>query len=244
MEVKAKKSNKSKSNSGLANTQPSSISEAPTRLNPTTVKGGFRTGTVLQANAQQMIPAQIAGRLQAIGQAYGLNLDLSNIALKDVTPGAIKQFRDTVELLTANAKLLPELMKLSKKLLDVDANLAEFHRDMVKLGNKHGERIDRATADIWIDMMKAGSKAGKLEHRVNVRTELQQKRDDAYADYQRNSVYGAESAIIEAERRVMASNQQILQQSRTQQVDLNGQAFDARQKRKQELQAYIASAQL
>jgi hypothetical protein len=244
MEVKAKKSNKSESNSGLANTHPSSISEAPTRLNPTPVKGGFRTGTVLQANAQQMIPAQVASRLQAIGQAYGLNLDLSNVALKDVTPDAIKQFRGTVELLTANAKLLPELMKLTQKLMNADIKLAEFHRDLVLKANEHGEKIDKATADIWISMMKAGSKAGKLEHRVNVRTELQQKRDDAYANYQRDSVYGAESAIIEAERRIMASNQQILQQSRTQQIDLNGQAFDARQKRKQELQAYIASAQL
>lgn len=240
MEVKAKKKQNKSELANAQNSKPST--QVITQLHPSPVKGSFRAGMVMQANAQQMIPQQVASRLQAIGQAYGLNLDLSNIALKDVTPDAIKQFRSTVELLSANSKLLPELMKLTQKLMNADIKLAEFHRDLVIKANEHGEKIDKATADIWVSMMKAGSKAGKLEHRVNVRTELQAKRDAAYANYQQNSVYGAESQVIEAEYRVLTHNQQVLQQSRTQALDLKEQSQANREKRKQDLQAYIASA--
>lgn len=217
--------------------------QEPTRLQPTPIpSAGFKTGVVHQASAAQMIPPVIAQRFKVLAANYGLELDLGNVSLADVTPDAIKAFRAKIELLAANAKLLPELMKLTKKLINADIQLAEFHRDLVKVSNEHQIKLDKATADIWLSMAGYGSKSGKLEHRTNVRSQLTQKQDELYSQYYQDSVYGKELQILDTQFKIKTSNQQILAAGRTQKMELNGQSFEARQKRKQELDAYIASA--
>lgn len=198
-------------------------------------QSNFKTGTVSQASAKLLIPPAFAAKLSHVSQVYGLPLDLANIGLDSATPENIKAMRGVVDLLTANSKLLPELIKLTNQLLKADIKLAEFHKNLTNAAVKHQTKLDKTTADIWLKMAGYAAKSSKLEHRTNVRTQLIQKRSDAYANYYQGSVYGAESAVIDAEYDVLASNQRILSESKIQKLEKT-------QERKQKLQEYINSA--
>ena len=210
-----------------------------TTIHPTPVKTSgtakFKAGMVQQASAKLMLPPAIQGKLSAISQAYGLPFDLSAIGLESATPDNIKALRNITELLTANSKLLPELMKLTAKLLKSDIKLAEFHVNLTKCAVKHQTKLDKATADIWLSMAGYGAKSSKLEHRTNVRESLINQRTEAYGEYYQNSVYGSESKIIDVEYQIAASNRQILAVGKQQKMESN-------QTRKQKLQEYINSA--
>lgn len=210
-----------------------------TPINPTPIKtsgtGKFKAGIVQQASSKLMLPPAIQSKLSAISKAYNLPIDLAAISLQSATPENIKALRNITELLTANSKLLPELMKLTAKLLKSDIKLAEFHVNLTKCAVKHQEKIDKATADIWLSMAGYGAKSSKLEHRTNVRDALIQKRTAAYEGYYDNSVYGAESKIIDVEYEIAASNRQIL-------ADGKQQKMESTQSRKKKLQEYINSA--
>jgi hypothetical protein len=210
-----------------------------TTIHPTPVKTSgtakFKAGMVQQASAKLMLPPAIQGKLSAISQAYGLPFDLSAIGLESATPDNIKALRNITELLTANSKLLPELMKLTAKLLKSDIKLAEFHVNLTKCAVKHQTKLDKATADIWLSMAGYGAKSSKLEHRTNVRESLINQRTEAYGEYYQNSVYGSESKIIDVEYQIAASNRQILADGKQQKMESN-------QSRKQKLQEYINSA--
>lgn len=195
----------------------------------------FKSGTVQQASAAQLIPPAIASKLSHISKVYGLPFDLAQVSLQTVTPENIQVMRAVVDLLVSNSKLLPDLMKLTNQLLKADIKLAEFHKNLTNAAVKHQTKLDKVTADIWLKMAGYGAKSTKLEHRTNVRTELIKKRSDAYANYYQDSVYGAESAVIDAEYDVLASNQKILSESKSQRLQ-------TAQERKQKLQEYINSA--
>lgn len=198
-------------------------------------KSNFKAGAVQQASAKLLIPPAFAAKLSHISQVYGLPLDLSNIGLDSSTPENVKAMRQVVDLLTANSKLLPELMKLTNQLLKADIKLGEFHKNLTNAAVKHQCKLDKTTADIWLKMAGYAAKSSKLEHRTNVRTELIEKRSQAYANYYQDSVYGAESAVIDAEYQVMASNQKILSESKVQKLE-------KAQERKQKLQEYVNQA--
>ena len=182
-----------------------------------------------------MIPPAVGSKLTAISKSFGLPIDLGQVSLGDSTPENIKALRKITDLLTGNSKLLPELMKLTNQLLKADIKLSEFHVNLSKSAIKHQEKIDKASADIWLAMAGYGSKSGKLEHRTNVRTALIEKRDAAYESYYQDSVYGAESRVIDAEYAIASSNRKILAESRTQKMETINQ-------RKQKLKAYVDSA--
>jgi len=84
-------------------------------------------------------------------------------------------------------------------------------------------------------MANACAKAAKREHRTNVRNQLIEKRTQAYGDHYQNTVYGAESEIIDAEFAVLESNKKILSASKTERVEFNAQ-------RKQKIEEYVQSA--
>jgi hypothetical protein len=182
-----------------------------------------------------MIPPAIQSKLSAISKAYNLPIDLSSISLETATPENVKALRNITELLTANSKLLPELMKLTAKLLKSDIKLAEFHTNLTKAAIKHQEKIDKSTADIWLAMAGYGAKSTKLEHRTNLRNSLIEQRTQAYSEYHQNSVYGSESKLLEVEYQLAASNRKILTESKQQRMETNAD-------RKQKLQQYIDSA--
>jgi hypothetical protein len=197
--------------------------------------GKYKAGVVGQASAALMIPPAIATKLTAISKSFGLPIDLGQISLMDSNPDNIKALRKITDLLTGNSKLLPELMKLTNQLLKADIKLSEFHVNLTKSAVKHQEKIDKASADIWLAMAGYGAKSSKLEHRINTRTVLIEKRESAYADYYQNSVYGAEAKIIDAEYQIASSNRAILAESRTQKMGSINE-------RKMKLKAYVDSA--
>jgi hypothetical protein len=199
------------------------------------VDGKFKAGVLQQASAALMIPPAIGTKLTAISKSFGLPIDLGQISLLDSNPDNIKALRKITDLLTGNSKLLPELMKLTNQLLKADIKLSEFHVNLTKSAIKHQEKLDKASADIWLAMAGYGAKSSKLEHRTNVRTALIEKRDNAYSDYYQNSVYGAEAKIIDAEYQVASSNRAILAESKTQKMESINE-------RKQKLKAYVDSA--
>lgn len=195
----------------------------------------YKAGLVTRPDAKLMLPPAIQGKLSAITQQYGLPIDLSNIGLTGDMPSQIKVMRQIVEMVEGNSKLLPELMKLMKRLFKAEIKLAQFHKLTVKAALKHQEKIDKQTADIFLQMAGYGQKASKREHRTNVRNSIIEKRTQAYQDYYQNTVYGEESKIIDVEFETLASNKKILTESKTQQVKFNAD-------RKKKVEEYVQSA--
>jgi hypothetical protein len=134
-----------------------------------------------------------------------------------------------------NSKLLPEMLKLIKRLLRAEIKLAQFHRGVTTAALKHQENLDKFTADIFLKMAGYQSKSAKLEHRTNVRSKLVEKRTQAYSNHYNNTVYGEEAKIIDAEFEVLESNKKILSASKAKVANFNAE-------RKQKINEYIESA--
>jgi hypothetical protein len=195
----------------------------------------YKSGVVTMADAKLMLPPAIQTKLSTITQKYGLPIDLSNVSLSGDMPSQIKAMRQIVEMIEGNSKLLPELMKLMKRLFKAEIKLAQFHKLTVKAAIKHQEKIDKQTADIFLQMAGYGQRSSKREHRTNVRSQILEKRTAAYSDYYQNTVYGEESRIIDVEFETLASNKKILGESKTQQVKFNAD-------RKTKVAEYVNSA--
>ena len=195
----------------------------------------FAAGTVLTANAADMLPEFVQFKLKAITTKYGVPVDLSNIGIDADMPGQVKALRQIVEMVEGNSKLLPEMLKLIKRLLNAEIKLAQFHRGCVTASLKHQEKLDKFTADIFLKMSGYGAKATKLEHRTNVRNQLKEKRTQAYSSHYNNTVYGEEAKIIDAEFEVLESNKKVLSASKTERTQFNAQ-------RKQKINEYVESA--
>jgi hypothetical protein len=211
---------------------------------PTTVEAEARTvepvrtfaaGTVLTANAQDMLPEFVQFKLKAISTKYGVPFDLSNIGLNGDMPSQVKALRNIVEMVEGNSKLLPEMLKLIKRLLSAEIKLAQFHRGCVTASLKHQQKLDKFTADIFLKMAGYQSKSAKLEHRTNVRAQLKQKRTEAYSNHYTNTVYGEESKLIDAEFELLESNKKILTASKTTHANFNAE-------RKQKINEYVQTA--
>lgn len=195
----------------------------------------FKTGTVPHASGRLMIPPAIQVTLTTIGQKYGLPLDLNEVALDGTLAEKIRATRKIIELAEADSKLLPEMFKLVRKLMKSELRLAEFHKKLVKEAIRFNQTIDKQTADIFLAMAGYKAKSAKLEHRTNLRTELKEKRATTYNNYYTDSVFGAESALIDTEFEVLASNQKILAEGKGEKIKLDGE-------RKQKLAQYVQSA--
>lgn len=207
----------------------------PPQTHQVTEKPKYKAGLITSPDAKLMLPPAIQAKLSAITQNYGLPIDLSNVSLVGDIPTQIKAMRQIVEMIEGNSKLLPELMKLMKRLLKAEIKLAQFHKLTVKAAIKHQEKIDKHTADIFLQMAGYGQKASKREHRTNVRNQIIEKRTQAYQDYYQNTVYGEESKIIDVEFQSLASNKKILGDSKTQEIKFQAE-------RKKKVTEYVQSA--
>lgn len=195
----------------------------------------FKSGMVQTADAKLMLPPAIQGKLSTLSQKYGLSFDLSNIGLDGKMAENVKAMRQVADMVTGDSKLLPEMMKQIRRLLRAEIKLAQFHKLVVKESIKHQEKLDKQTADIFLAMAGYQAKSTKLEHRTNVRNQLKEKRTQAYSAHYQNSVFGAESEIIDAEFAVLESNRKILTGSKTKRIELDSE-------RKQKIDAYVQSA--
>lgn len=195
----------------------------------------YKPGVVTTADAKLMLPPAIQAKLSTITQKYGLPIDLSNVSLSGDMASQIKAMRQIVEMIEGNSKLLPELMKLMKRLFKAEIKLAQFHKLTVKAAVKHQEKIDKQTADIFLQMAGYGQRASKREHRTNVRNQIIEKRTAAYQDYYQNTVYGEESKIIDVEFETLVSNKKILGESKSKEIKFNSE-------RKKKVAEYVQSA--
>lgn len=195
----------------------------------------YTSGTVTTADAKLILPPAIQGKLSALTQKYGIPFDLSNIGLNGKMADNIKAMRKITEMVEGDSKLLPEMLKLIKRLMKSEISLAKFHRGCVTASLKHQEKLDKVTSDIFLKMAGYGQKSIKREHRTNVRNQIIEKRTAAYSDYYQSTVYGEESKIIDVEFETLASNKRILSESKTQQVKFNAE-------RKKKVTDYVNSA--
>ena len=195
----------------------------------------YKAGLVNTADAKLILPPAVQTKLSALTTKYGIPFDLSNIGLDGKMADNVKALRKIVEMIEGDSKLLPEMLKLIKKLMKAEINLAKFHIGCVTASIKHQEKLDKVTSDIFLKMAGYGQKASKREHRTNVRTQIIEKRTQAYSDYYQNTVYGEESKLIDVEFETLASNKKILGESKTQEVKFNAE-------RKQKVSEYVQSA--
>jgi hypothetical protein len=195
----------------------------------------FEAGIIQTAGAKVMLPPAILGKLSALTAKYGIPFDLSNIGLDGKMAENVKSLRKIVEMVEGDSKLLPEMMKLIRRLFKAEIKLAQFHKLVTKASIKHQEKIDKECVDIFLMMANAGAKSVKREHRTNVRNQLIEKRSEAYSNYYQDTVYGAESKLIDAEYAVLESNKKILSASKTVRAEFSNQ-------RKQKIEGYVQSA--
>lgn len=195
----------------------------------------FKTGVLQTADAKLMLPPAVQGKLSALTAKYGIPFDLSNIGLDGKMADNVKALRTIVQMVEGDSKLLPEMLKLIKKLLKAEISLAKFHRGCVTASLQHQEKLDKVSSDILLKMCGYEQKSKKLTHRTNLRVELKEKRTTAYNNYYTNSVFGEESRIIDVEYETLASNQKILSESKQERIKLEAD-------RKQKLSEYVQSA--
>ena len=218
--------------------QPSKSNLSTTKLSPSPIASGssqkFKAGKHLTASAD-MLPAPVRARLSALSQAYGLPLDLGNIALSDSNPENIKAIRVIADMARANSKLLPEMLRLVAQLQRSDIRQSEFLVKLNAAALRHGEKIDSATAQIFSQFAQSSAKSAKLEHKVNLRNQLLEQRNSAYQEYYSQSVYGSESQLIDVEYQLKSQDAQIL-------ADSKKLRLQSASERKAKLQQYLDSA--
>jgi hypothetical protein len=216
-------------------TKPTTQTETKQQKQEEKTENKFKTGVVNTADAKLIIPPAIQGKLSALTAKYGIPFDLSNIGLDGKMAENVKALRAITDLVEGDSKLLPEMLKLIKRLMKSEISLAKFHRGCVTASVQHQEKLDKATADIFLRMAGYQAKSAKQEHRTNTRTQLKEKRTKAYLDYYQNTVYADEAAIIDVEFETLASNNKILSESKTERIKLNAE-------RKQKVAEYVNSA--
>lgn len=197
--------------------------------------GQFKTGQITLSSPEGIIPAPIAQKLTQMTAQYGLPIDLGKITLKNLTPQTVKQTRMLVDLMVSNSKLLPEMIKLAKKLMNADIKLVEFHKELCSEALKHQTKLDRATADIFLQMLNYQRKASRLETKMQQRSDLIQKREQAWNSYQQNSVFADASQVITVEAQVSEANHKALTESKVAKME-------ARSQRKQKEIEYLSVA--
>jgi hypothetical protein len=195
----------------------------------------FIVGAVATADAKMIIPPAIQGKLSALGKKYNLPFDLSNIGMDGKMADNVKAMRRIADMVSADSKLLPEMMKQIKRLLKAEIKLVEFHKNLVSEALKHQEKIDKATADIFLQMAGYQSRSTKLEHRTNARNAIKEKRTQAYTNHYQNTVFASEAEIIDAEYELLASNGRILKESNLERMNLNSE-------RRNRINDYVQSA--
>lgn len=202
---------------------------------PTQSQVQFKAGIVPTADAKLMIPPAIGAKLTALGNKYGVPFDLANIGLDGTMATKVKAMRKIADMVEADSKLLPEMLRQIRRLMKGDIKLAQFHKLVTKAAIDHQEKLDKETADIFLMMAGFQAKTTKLEHRTNVRNQLKEKRTSAYANYYDKTVYGEESKLIDVEFEVLESNKKILAAAKAERVNLSAE-------RQRKMLEYIQSA--
>src|SRR3569832_101476 len=195
----------------------------------------FKAGTIQTADTKLILPPAIQGKLTSLGKKYNLPFDLANIGLEGKMADNVKAMRKIADMVSADSKLLPEMLKQIKRLMKAEIKLVDFHKNLVSEAIKHQEKIDKATADIFLQMAGYQSRSTKLEHRTSARNAIKEKRTQAYTNHYQNTVFTTETEKKEAEYELLASNNRILKESSLERMNLNSE-------RRNRINDYVQSA--
>ncbi|MFB2982866.1 hypothetical protein [Microseira sp. BLCC-F43] len=93
------------------------VPKTTTSLESTKEQVKFKAGVVQTADAKILIPPAIQSKLTALGSKYGVPFDLANIALDGKMAENVKAIRKIADMVTADSKLLPEMLRQIRRLM-------------------------------------------------------------------------------------------------------------------------------
>lgn len=195
----------------------------------------YKAGAVTSVDSKLILPPAIQLKISSLGTKYGLDFDLSAVSLDGSMAEKVKAMRKIVEMMEGDSKLLPEMLRLVKRMMKCEISLVKYHKGCVSASIRHQEKLDKVTADIFLKMAGYQSNSEKREHRTNLRAELKEKRTQAYKAYYSDSVFGNESQLIDLEFEVAASNQQIAHEGKVKRKKYNKES-------KERIAKYVQSA--
>lgn len=166
----------------------------------------YKVSGTVTTKAADFIPPMARGILQNLSKQYNLPFDIGSVELSnDKFASQIGSLKKIVGLLNANSKLLPELLKLVKQVVNADLKLANFHKQATKLAMEHKTQLDRETADMFLTMFNYQQKSSRLESKVNRRAALAANRTQAIAAFHQGA-FSEAVALTNAEYEIALSD--------------------------------------
>ena len=203
--------------------------------NQSELKDEYKVNTHQTVDSRVFLPPAIQGKLTALGQKFGLPFDLGNVDLTGNLAENVRALRTIAELAETNAKLLPEILKLARKLCRAEIKEAQYYRAATKMALNHQAKLDKYSADIFLQLVKHSAKSNRLEYRTNQKAELVRRKAEARRNYYQNTEYATEIELIDIEIQNLEANNKLLKASKTQILESN-------QQRRKKLQEYYNSA--
>ncbi|NER27808.1 MAG: hypothetical protein F6J89_09280 [Symploca sp. SIO1C4] len=189
----------------------------------------------LTVSSEKLLPPMVQAKLTALGQKFGLPFDLGKIDLTGNLAENVRALRKIAELAETNAKLLPEMLKLARKLCRAEIKEAQYYRAATKMALSHQTKLDKYSADIFLQLVQHEAKSTRLEYRTNQKAQLIKRRAEARRNYYQNTEYATEIELIDLEIENLEANNKLLKESKTKKLESN-------QQRKQKLKEYYNSA--
>ncbi|NER29339.1 MAG: hypothetical protein F6J89_17365, partial [Symploca sp. SIO1C4] len=113
----------------------------------------YQNYSELTVSPEKFLPPLIESKLTALSQKFGLSFDLGKIDLTGNMAENVRALRKVAELAEANAKLLPEMLKLARKLYRAEIKEAQYYRAATKAALKHQQKLDKYSADIFLQLV-------------------------------------------------------------------------------------------
>ncbi|NEQ78496.1 MAG: hypothetical protein F6K23_39215 [Okeania sp. SIO2C9] len=198
-------------------------------------KEQYAINTNQTVSAEKFLPPVIQSKLTALGQKFGLPFDLGKIDLTGNLAENVRALRKIAELAETNAKLLPEMVKLARKLCRAEIKEAQYYRAATKMALSHQAKLDKYSADIFLQLVQHEVKSTRLEYRTNQKAQLIKRRAEARRNYYQNTEYATEIELIDLEIENLEVNNKLLKESKTKKLE-------STQQRKQKLLEYYNSA--
>lgn len=148
-------------------------------------------------SVENLIPAPVQAMIAAQLKSVGLNFDISKLALNKDNRELLKELKATVDLISNNAKLLPQFAVELKRAMKAATKMAEFNADLVKAALKEQANIDSAQVDILLALTGYQSKRNKLEMKLERRQKMLAHVQQARSRYY-ETTWGKEAQYIDA----------------------------------------------
>jgi hypothetical protein len=192
-------------------------------------------GKTRTSSAVAIIPADLANRLSLFSERYGLPFDLGQLSIDQVTPEKIQAMRKLANMISANSKLLPELVKQTKRLMKADISQATANAELAKAQLKHQEKLDKVVADLFISCAQHKASSNLLASKTARRVALIEQRNQLQTKYNEETIYANESNLLDVQYSLLVDTAKLS-------ADGRQMRMEASHRDKREMQAYIDSA--